>query len=130
MLVLLCSASGPALFAEAEAVDVRGFAKRMFAGIGAEERDCQPDIVREIEARDMNVVCARFPGSFARFELRWDLKLSQDGRSDSRTAGETEAAVQPLTEWEAKGDQYDRIYRVERKAVGVRFTSGDLLLVW
>ena len=133
MLLLLCSAPGAAPaapYADGDPAGVRGFAKRMIEGIGAEARDCRPDIVREIEARDMNVVCARFEGSFARFELRWDLELYEDANPSSRSADAPAAPVQPLTEWESNGAQYDRIYRVERKAVGVRFTGGELLLVW
>jgi len=125
VFLVLCSAAA----AEDRPSGVHGFARRMFAGIGAEERTCRPEIVREIEAREMTAVCASFQGSFARFELRWDLELYQkEGAQDDASSAPT---VQPLTEWESNGERHERIYRVERKAVGVRFDGGgDVLLVW
>jgi len=102
----------------------------MIAGIGAAERECRPEIAREIQAREMSVVCASFDGSFARFELRWDLALYDRATASQPEADPQEPAARPLTEWESNGEQYDRIYRVERKAVGVRFNAGELLVVW
>ena len=126
LLLVLCSATS--VEAEEQPVGVHGFAKRMFAGIGAEERACKPEILREIEAREMTALCASFQGSFARFELRWDLELYQRGASES---AEPVRKVQPLTDWESNGTRYERIYRVEQKAVGVRFEGGgELMLVW
>ena len=122
---MLCSAAA----ADDRPVGLHGFAKRMFAGIGAEERACRPEVVREIEAREMSALCASFPGSFARFELRWDLELHQ--REAGREAADSEPRIQPLTDWESNGSRYERIYRVEQKAVGVRFEGGgEILLVW
>ena len=125
VLLVLCSAAA----AEDHPAGVHGFAKRMFAGIGAEERACKPEVLREIEAREMSAACASFPGSFARFELRWDLELYQ--RPSGSEDAEPTRKVQPLTDWETNGTRHERIYRIEQKAVGVRFEGpGELLLVW
>jgi hypothetical protein len=125
VLIVLCSAAS----AEDRPTGVHGFAKRMFAGIGAEERACRPEVMREIEARDMTALCASFNGSFARFELRWDIELHQ--KEAARAEPDSEPIVQPLTDWESNGSRHERIYRVEQKAVGVRFEGGgELLLVW
>ena len=40
------------------------------------------------------------------------------------------APVSPQTEWERNGQIYDRIYLVGESAIGVRFASGDVLMVW
>jgi hypothetical protein len=130
-LLVLCLTAGAAQAADGDPAGVRGFARRMIAGIGAEERECRPEIAREIQAREMNVVCASFDGSFARFELRWDLALYDGAGSSRRGTEPPEPAAHPLTEWESNGTQHDRIYRVQQKAVGVRFTGGgELLVVW
>jgi hypothetical protein len=112
VLIVLCSAAS----AEDRPTGVHGFAKRMFAGIGAEERACRPEVMREIEARDMTA-------------LRWDIELHQ--KEAARAEPDSEPIVQPLTDWESNGSRHERIYRVEQKAVGVRFEGGgELLLVW
>ncbi|HXV75957.1 MAG TPA: hypothetical protein VD788_06505 [Candidatus Polarisedimenticolaceae bacterium] len=109
---------------------VRSFANTMLRGVGAVPTECKPDLLRQVESRQMQIMCARFEGSFARFEIRWDLEMLQRERPDPNSYGTVEPPVTPLTNWEANGVEYDRIYRVEGKAIGVRFNDGDVLMVW
>ena len=124
--------SGTLLFASepVEPNPVEAFALMMIRGIGAEETICKQDMQREVESRRMNILCARFDGTFSRFEIRWDLEMLQRERPDPRSLGTVEPPVFALTDWEATEGEYDRIYRVAGKAIGVRFNGGDVLMVW
>jgi hypothetical protein len=110
--------------------DPRAFVETMLTGIGAEERQCAPEIVEQVRAREMHVVCASFEGSFERFELRWGLQISRNELIKGLTPEDPKPVAVPQTGWEAAGPVHERIYVVGRKAIGVRFTAGELLMVW
>ena len=110
--------------------DPREFIETMLTGIGAEERQCAPEIVEQIRALEMQVVCANFEGSFERFELRWGLQIAQNELIEGLTPDNPKPVAVPQTGWEAEGPVHERIYVVGKKALGVRFTAGDLLMIW
>ena len=84
-------------------------------GIGARATECPPPIVRETAAREMAVMCARFDGDFNSFRSKW---------------AEWTSRAEPKTGWDASGLNHDRVYAVGERAVGVRFTLGDILIVY
>lgn len=113
-----------------EEADPRSFVETMLSGIGAEQRQCAPEVIEQVRARQMQVVCASFEGSFERFELRWGLQISRNELIDGLTPEDPRPVAVPQTGWEAQGAAHERIYVVGKKALGVRFTAGDLLMVW
>jgi hypothetical protein len=132
ILVLLGTLTGTvALGAEIpDYPPARLFAQQMMQGIGAQVTDCSAEIAKEVENRRMSALCARFEGTFDSFEVRWGLQLLLNEPGERDTVVVAGVEVEAQTEWVAKGRVHDRIYRVGRLAVGVRFTSGDVLLVW
>ena len=110
--------------------DPRAFVETMLTGIGAEKRPCAPEIVEQVRAREMQVVCASIEGSFERFELRWGLQISRNELIEGLTPDDPKLVAIPQTGWESAGPVHERIYVVGKKALGVRFTAGDLLMVW
>jgi hypothetical protein len=130
LLVLVAAIATPIAAQDLEPSPVQTFVLTMIRGVGAEETACSPDMQRQVELRRMNIVCARFDGTFSRFEIRWDLEMLQRERPDPESLGTVEPPVFALTDWEASGGEYDRIYRVAGKAIGVRFTDGDVVMVW
>jgi hypothetical protein len=130
LITVVVSGSLPIASEPVEPNPVEDFALMMIRGIGAEETACKHDMRKEVESRRMNILCARFEGTFARFEIRWDLEMMQRERPDPRSLGTVEPPVFALTDWEATEGEYDRIYRVAGKAIGVRFNGGDVLMVW
>jgi hypothetical protein len=108
----------------------RQFIDESLRGIGAEKIACPADVTEQVRTRQMNAVCARFDGSFERFVVRWGLQMIQSEGPEGRepTAGRT--TVEPQTDWESTGAIHDRIYLVGVHAIGVRFASGDVLMVW
>jgi hypothetical protein len=120
----------PVAAEESEPTVVRSFAHTMIRGVGAEHTECKADLLLQVRSREMQIVCARFDGSFARFEIRWDLEMLQRDRPSPTSYGTVEPPATALTGWESNSGDYDRIYRIEGKAIGVRFNGGDVLLVW
>lgn len=123
----------PCAFAQdAEFGDERtqAFVEEMLRGIGAQRSDCAPEVRRQVERHDMRVMCASFEGDFRHFQTRWDLQLLriEAFREIGGTADSPVAA--PQTDWEPSGPAFARIYHVEGSALGVRFDSGLLLMVW
>ena len=132
---LLAATLSLAIAAPAPAADIEPplrpetFADDMVHAVGAKLTDCKTEVVRQVEAHDMKAVCARFDGDFERFALRWSLKLAQEMGDEDELFQWSRA--EPTTDWELTNDAvYDRIYRVGTTAVGVRFSLGDLLLIW
>jgi hypothetical protein len=108
----------------------RLFIDESLRGVGAVKTTCPDDVVEQVRAHRMNAVCARFDGSFERFEVRWGLQMIQtEGPEDRRTQAGA-PAVQPQTDWESNGTIHDRVYLVGNHAVGIRFASGVVLMVW
>ena len=128
--VALLLAGSSAAFADAPTfLQPETFADDMIRAIGATRTDCAHEVMRQVEAHDMRAVCARFDGDFERFSLRWNLQMLQETGDEEAIAAWPRA--QATTEWELTSDQiYDRIYRVGNTAVGVRFSLGDVLMIW
>ena len=78
----------------------------------------------------MQVICARFEGDFVSFESRWTLHILQDSMFDRRYGGGTIPEALPQTGWEVSGATHDRIYVVGDSTLGVRFTLGEILMVY
>jgi len=93
------------------------FIETALRGIGARETACPGELLQEIESRSLKARCAFFDGSFTTFRDRW--------------AEWTEAAV-PQTGWSVSGIglNYDRVYAFGGRALGVRFTRGEILIVF
>ncbi len=130
-VLVLLSGNSPA-----ECGDARGdsttktFAEEMIRGVGATRLECSAQIIEQVRAQEMDVLCARFDGSFQRFELRWNVEILQRGMVAPPSGIEPVPLAQPATEWESRGSFYERIYRVGSSALGVRFAAGDVLMVW
>lgn len=129
-VALLMATAGTATATELEPpLRPEAFADDMIRAIGATPTDCAHEVVLQVEAHDMRAVCARFDGNFERFSLRWSLQILQE-TGDEETP-EAWPQAQATTEWELTNEQiYDRIYRVGNTAVGVRFSLGDVLMIW
>lgn len=108
----------------------RAFIDESLQGIGAERTACPRDVIEQVNSYRMNAVCARFEGSFLRFQVRWGLQMIQAAGPEDREPAVGQAPVSPQTEWERNGQIYDRIYLVGESAIGVRFAAGDVLMVW
>ena len=115
---------------EARDRPARQFIDESLRRIGAEKIVCPADVMEQVRSRRMNAVCARFDGSFARFEVRWGLQMIQNEGPEDQESTAGRIAAEPQTEWESNGAIHDRIYVVGNRAVGVRFASGDVLMVW
>jgi hypothetical protein len=108
----------------------RTFIHESLRGIGAERTDCPVDVIEQVRAHRMNAICARFEGSFERFEVRWGLQMIQAAGPEDREPAAGQIQISPQTDWERNGQIRDRIYLVGERAIGVRFAAGDLLMVW
>jgi hypothetical protein len=109
---------------------VREFIDQSLRGIGAERTACPIDVIEQVRTHRMNAVCARFEGSFQRFEVRWGLQMIQAAGPEDREPAGGRTPISPQTEWERNGQIHDRIYLVGESAIGVRFAAGDVLVVW
>ena len=108
----------------------RAFIDGSLRGIGAEKTACPDDVLEQVSSHRMNAVCARFEGSFERFEVRWGLHMIQVAGPEELDPVGGRTPVEPKTDWESNGDIHDRIYLVGDRAIGVRFAAGDVLMVW
>jgi len=108
----------------------REFIDQSLRGIGAERTACPIDVIEQVRTHRMNAVCARFEGSFQRFEVRWGLQMIQAAGPEDREPAAGRTPISPQTEWERNGQIHDRIYLVGESAIGVRFAAGDVLMVW
>ena len=108
----------------------RIFIDESLRGIGAERTSCPADVAEQVRSHRMNAVCARFEGSFERFEVRWGLQMIQAAGPEDRESVAGWTPISPQTDWESTGAIHDRIYLVGERAIGVRFAAGDLLMVW
>jgi hypothetical protein len=108
----------------------RVFIDESLRGIGAERIACPADVVEQVRSHRMNAICARFEGSFKRFEVRWGLQMIQAAGPEDRESVTGRTPVSPQTDWESTGAIHDRIYLVGERAIGVRFAAGDVLMVW
>ena len=115
---------------ETQALPALAFIDQSLRGIGAEKTACPVDVVEQVRSHRMNAVCARFEGSFERFEVRWGLQMIQAAGPEDRERVVGQAPVAPQTDWESNGAIHDRIYLVGERAIGVRFAAGDVLMVW
>jgi len=98
-------------------VGAASFVETALRGIGARETSCPGAVLRELESRAMGARCATFDGSFVAFQDRW---------------AEWAAAATPQTGWSVTGVglNYDRVYALDGQALGVRFTRGEILIVF
>ena len=108
----------------------REFIDQSLRGVGAERTTCPTDVIEQVRAHGMNAVCARFEGSFERFEVRWGLQMIQAAGPEDQEPATGQAPILPQTEWERNGQSHDRIYVVGESAIGIRFAAGDVLMVW
>lgn len=122
-----------ALAQDGASVDIertQAFVEEMLRGIGAERNDCDEEVREQVRVHGLQVMCASFEGDFRHFQTRWDLQLlrieafREIGRTDP------DPVALPQTDWEPSGPAFARIYHVEGSALGVRFDSGLLLMVW
>ena len=130
--VLLAILAGTVSLGAGEANDrpAVDFVNESLRGIGAEKTACPADVMEQVRAHQMKVVCARFEGSFERFEVRWGLQMIQHEGPEDREPAARRTLIQPKTDWERNGAIHDRVYLVGEHAIGVRFVSGDVLMVW
>jgi len=115
---------------QAEGEPARTFISEMLTGVGATTLDCPIDVRDRIASREMQVVCARFDGDFTTFESRWTLHILQDAIYDKNYGGGVIPTFEARTGWEASGETHDRIYAVGDSTLGVRFTAGEILMVY
>ena len=108
----------------------QSFVTEMLSGVGAITLDCPIDVRDRIESREMQVVCARFEGDFPTFESRWTLHILQDAIYDRNYGGGTIPIFEARTAWELSGNTHDRIYSIGPSTLGVRFTEGEILMVY
>jgi hypothetical protein len=102
------------------------FIRGMLGAIKAPEIDCPPLVVDAVTNRGMDVVCARFEGSFESFRSAWDSQHDGEFENDALDS----VRGQPRTDWEPRGENYERIYTVGPAVIGVRFWNGHVLLVY
>ena len=91
------------------------FIEAALRDIGARPTECSTDVKEAIRSREMDVMCARYDGDFESFRSRWRRRLSR---------------VEPKTGWAINGETYDRIYSLGAQAVGIRFSMGEILVVF
>jgi hypothetical protein len=108
----------------------RAFVDDSLRAIGAQKTPCPDDVLEEVQTHRMKVVCARFEGTFERFQVRWGLQMIQAAGPEDGQATYGRPPFSPQEDWERNGSIYDRIYVVGDRAVGVRFAAGDILMVW
>ena len=91
------------------------FVEAALRDIGARATECSTDVKEAARKREMGAMCAWFDGDFEAFQSLWRRKL---------------ARVEPKTGWSVSGQTYDRIYAVGAQAVGIRFSMGEILVVF
>lgn len=106
------------------------FIGQMLRGVGATETKCPDEVIETTRAREMRAVCAEYDGDFESFRSRWRSRLFGHTTLDPTTLPPILPRVEPKTAWEPVGISHDRIYAVGHRAVGVRFTTGDILIVY
>lgn len=117
----------PAAAAQREA---RSFAYAMLDGVGAQQSDCPLEVQRQTLQRDMRSVCATFNGTFESFRALWDNRLPDPEPAPGQLRPPARAAAVPQTGWEPRGVHFERIYLVGQTVVGVRFSLGDVIIVY
>jgi hypothetical protein len=102
------------------------FVRGMLGAVKAEEVDCPASVIEAVTLRGMSVVCAHFEGSFESFRSAWDAQhVAEFGRGARESV-----RGEPRTGWELRGETYERIYSVRQSVIGVRFWSGNVILVY
>ena len=120
---LLTALSAPALADQ----PTQTFVSSAIRNVGATSVRCPKEVRSAVRSRQMVAVCASFDGDFEMFRARWAERMEpapQDLESDRRRM------PRPRTRWEHRNGTYERIYAVGENAIGVRFTSGELMLVF
>ncbi len=125
ILVLL----GAAVTAPAQE-PARVFIEEMLRGVGAREISCPSEIRDAIEVRAMEAVCARYDGDFGAFQSAWSLFLLDDVLREGSGQGRRIPYTLPQTAWEVRDGGHERIYAVGKRAVGVRFDAGAVMMVY
>jgi len=123
-------ATAAAAAAAASTDDATRFVAQMFRGVGVAPAQCAESIAHDASSRSMNAVCATFDGDFEEFRAMWALSLLVDAYADERDDAGPVPQYDARTDWEPRGDAHERIYRVGASVVGVRFSRGDVIVVW
>ena len=110
--------------------DVLIFIEQMMHGVEAELIVCPMDVLRDVRTHDMNAVCATFNGDFEQFEWRWTLSLLRESFADQQETGGVLPRTEPQSSWEIHEGNHERIYAVGEDVVGVRFSEGDVIIVY
>ena len=132
--MLRCIAIGLALLSLSSSADAvepefraaQDFIDGMIVRIEAQEKPCARTVGAATRSREMGVVCAKFGGSFEKFESRWRFQIVQQTKVSSRA----NSIVEAQTGWQQIDGIHERIYAVDRVVIGVRFTQGDLVIVY
>jgi hypothetical protein len=117
-LATLCLLLSSVVLAQPEreqSTDPFVFIETALRQIGARETECPANIKQATRGREMGALCARFDGDFESFRSQWRERVSR---------------VEPKTGWSVNGQTYDRVYVVGTQAVGIRFSMGDILVVF
>jgi len=117
----------PAVAAQREA---RSFAYEMLDGVGAREADCSLEVQRQTLQRDMRAVCATFNGPFENFRALWNNRLPEPEPGQEQRNPLVRPVAKAQTGWEPRGVNFERIYLVGQTVVGVRFSLGDVIIVY
>ena len=105
----------------------RKFVDRMLEGIEAEPIECPGEVLDLAQNRDVKVICASFEGDFDRFEYLWSIELLRGAMHPSKDNG---PHTLPQTAWETTGEVHERVYTVGETALGVRVSTGYVMLAY
>jgi hypothetical protein len=104
------------------------FVSSAIKNVGATSVRCSKEIRAAVRSRQMVAVCASFEGDFEMFRSRWAERMELAPPTDLEN--ERNRMPQPRTQWEHRNGIHERIYAVGPNAVGVRFSAGELMLVY
>ena len=103
------------------------FVSSAIRNVGATSVRCSKEVRSAVRSRQMVAVCASFDGDFEMFRARWAERMELP---PPEFENDQKRMPQPRTRWEHRNGTYERIYAVGPNAIGVRFTAGDLMLVY
>jgi len=114
----------------ASELETRGFIRHMLDVVQATEVECSPEVLLMTQERGMRAVCARFDGTFELFRLRWTRGLGASTLDGDEGDAPTIPHAATLADWTRQAGTYEAVYSVGSSAVGVRFSLGQVLVVY
>jgi hypothetical protein len=128
IVVILAAILAPAALASEE--DAKTFIIELIRGTGATPVVCPIEVLVGSREHEMGVICAEYDGDFRSFESLWQRHVRRDAALDQIDGSGSLPSMAPQTAWESRAGMHERIYVVGSAAVGIRFSAGEIVMVY